>query len=192
MRKTLIFVLLLSLVACSKEMYKSRVNKVKPSQGVYQNSNIVNTWCSEEDNNWKLVFTSDYKCYQYYSNTLKETDTYTISNTSPQCGMSVPITNYTSYLKLKNASTGDSICYEINGITEKTMSLRPIDRGGTVLFYRQTISQHKSDDIKKYEYKGIDSFKGDTLAFIMYNFIENKSQYINKPASVLFSKLLMR
>ena len=107
------------------------------SQTPYQNSSIVSTWISEEDVNWKLIFTTSNKCYQYDKNTLIETDTFSISNTTPQCGITVPIDNYTKYLQLKNVLSGDITCYEINGITSASLSLRVIDKGGSMVFIRQ-------------------------------------------------------
>lgn len=107
------------------------------SQTLYKNSSIVGTWVSEDDSNWKLIFTADNKCYQYYSNSLTETDSFIISNTSPQCGVRVPIDNYTSYLQLINTQNAETICYEINGITDKNLSLRVIDNGGAIVFVKQ-------------------------------------------------------
>lgn len=102
-----------------------------------QNSSIIGTWLSEKDSNWKLVFTSS-NCYQYYNNILIETNTYSISNTTPQCGKVVPITNYTSYLKLTEVNnTSNFTCYEINGITSQYLSLRQIDKGVILLFIKQ-------------------------------------------------------
>ena len=107
------------------------------SQTPYKNSSIVSTWISEEDTNWKLTFTTNNKCYQYYSNTLIETDTFSISNTTPQCGITVPIDKYTNYLQLKNMLSGNITCYEINGITSACLSLRVVDKGGSIVFIRQ-------------------------------------------------------
>ena len=101
-----------------------------------QNSSMVGLWISEADSNWKLKFTAD-KCYQYYADTLVETDSYVISNTSPQCGKTVPADNYTSYLKLTNlGDASDVICYHINGINNKNLSLTMVGNGGQMVFKR--------------------------------------------------------
>lgn len=113
------------------------INMSSNSQTPYQNSSIVSTWISEEDIYWKLTFTTDNKCYQYYKNSLIETDSFSISNTTPQCGIIVPVNSYTSYLQLTNLLLGDITCYEINGITNKSLSLRVIDKGGVIVFIRQ-------------------------------------------------------
>jgi hypothetical protein len=105
----------------------------KPSR---QSSSIVGSWISEADSNWKLKFTSE-RCYQYYADTLVETDHYVISNTSPQCGSTVPVDNYTSYLKLSDLNdTTSIICYHINGINSKNLSLTMVGRGGQMVFER--------------------------------------------------------
>ncbi|MDX5418443.1 MAG: hypothetical protein LPK09_04445 [Hymenobacteraceae bacterium] len=98
---------------------------------------MAGTWRSEEDDNWKLVFTDEGICYQYYQEDLLETDTYTVSNTSPQCDQEVPVDSHTSYLQLENMETNESTCYEINGITANTLSLRPLTMGGVVVFKKQ-------------------------------------------------------
>lgn len=114
-----------------------------------QNSSIVGTWVSEKDRRWKLVFTADLKCKQYYENELNETDSYVISNTSPQCGETVPIEEHTSYLQLTNLADGDKICYEINGISPAILSLRVVDRGGAMVFKRQRNSKNQ-EKTKRY------------------------------------------
>jgi hypothetical protein len=102
-----------------------------------QNSSIVGTWLSETDSKWKMVFTST-KCYQYYEGALVETNSYLISNTSPQCGKVVPVDNYTSYLKLTDDQSSTNVtCYEINGITSKNLSIRPVNNGKILTFVRQ-------------------------------------------------------
>ena len=102
-----------------------------------QDSSIVGTWISEKDHKWKMVFTAD-NCIQYYDGTITDKDYYFIANTSPQCGQVVPIDNYTSYLKLVQVSSGKvQICYEINGITPKSLSLRPVDNGRIFVFDKQ-------------------------------------------------------
>jgi hypothetical protein len=102
-----------------------------------QNSSIVGTWLSESDSKWKLVFTTT-KCYQYYGGTLVETNSYLISNTSPQCGKVVPVDNYTNYLKLIDDQSSTNVnCYEINGITSQNLSLRPVNNGKILIFVRQ-------------------------------------------------------
>ena len=53
---------------------------------------------------------------------------------------------------------------------------------------QKKLSQSKGAEIK-YEYKALESFKNDTLNYVLYNFIHHKNQYIGKPVSVLFDKL---
>lgn len=91
-------------------------------------STIIGAWISEVDNKWKLTFTVDNKCHQYYDNILSETDTVIISNTTPQCGVAVDVDTYTNYLQQKNiADTTDKQCYLINGITNTNLSISVVD-----------------------------------------------------------------
>jgi hypothetical protein len=98
---------------------------------------IVGTWVSEEDIKWKLVFTSENKLLQYYKNELVETDSVVITNSSPQCGETVVINEFTNFLQLTDLSNGEKTCYEINGISKTSLSLRVIGRGGALVFTRQ-------------------------------------------------------
>ncbi len=118
-----------SLLAVIEEIHKNH-NIVSKS--------IVGTWIAEKDSKSKWVFTSDLKCKRYYDSVLLSTYTYSISNTSPQCGETVPVEQHTSYLKLtKEGPVNSKRCYEINGITAEKLSLRVVDRGGLLLFDRQ-------------------------------------------------------
>jgi len=101
-------------------------------------SSIIGVWKCESDNNWKMVFTANNRCYHYTKEVLTRTDSFIISNTTPQCGEDVPVDSTTSYLQLNNlADTSNHICYEINGITNKYLSLRPVWTGGVIIFDRQ-------------------------------------------------------
>jgi len=61
----------------------------------------------------------------------------------------------------------------------------------TILFVSCASQKKLSDNNRKqnYEYKALESFKGDTLNYVVSNFVEHKNQYIGKPASVLFNDL---
>ena len=61
----------------------------------------------------------------------------------------------------------------------------------TILFVSCASQKKLSDNNRKqnYEYKALESFKGDTLNYVISNFVEHKNQYIGKPVSVLFDKL---
>ena len=101
-----------------------------------ESERILGTWVCDSDKSWQLAFTKT-KCTQHYSCEAPEVDTYTIANTSPQCGATVPVDQHTSYLQLTNATTHETTCYEINGLTAKTLSLRPIEHGGALVFTRK-------------------------------------------------------
>lgn len=99
---------------------------------------------SEKDPLWKLIFTADKKCKQYYDGKVSERDTVVLSNKTPQCGETVPVTVNTSYLQLINlADRSDYICYEIAGLTKHALNIRPVDRGGFMIFYKHENSTAK-------------------------------------------------
>ena len=101
-----------------------------------QDSSIVGSWQSEEDSDIVYVFKNDNKCYIYYLQELYKTSNFTISNTTPQCGITVPIDKYTSYLQLQDVQSNESECYLINGITDDYLSLSIVDRGGVIIYKR--------------------------------------------------------
>lgn len=103
-----------------------------------QNQTIQGTWIAEKDAKSKWVFTSDGNCKKYYNGELQNTYAYSMNNTSPQCGETVPVNSNTQYLKLTKIGKVDTeYCYEINGITTEKLSLRQVGRGGLLLFNKQ-------------------------------------------------------
>lgn len=96
---------------------------------------IIGTWISEQDKNWKLVFTKD-KCTQYYSAQAPEVDRYSISNKSPQCGTKVLVEPFTSYLQLTD-NEHLTLCYELTGLNATNLAFRPVDTGGVMVFRRK-------------------------------------------------------
>ena len=101
-----------------------------------QNASIIGTWGLEGDPNLKMEFQSPNRCLHYFPGQPVEEFTYSIANTTPQCGTEVYIDQHTSYLTL-TGSFGEELCFEINGITEKTLSITQLGRGGYMLFYRE-------------------------------------------------------
>lgn len=75
---------------------------------------IIGTWISEKDSNWKIEFTTTNNCYWYYENSKTETFTYYLSN--EKGGES----SDGSYLKLKDINSSDIYNYYIHGITEES------------------------------------------------------------------------
>ena len=98
---------------------------------------IIGTWLSETDPNWKLVFFTNGTCVQYYGSQILEMDNYFISNTTPQCEENVLVDDKTSYLMLTNQETAEEECYEVYGITDEYLNIRPIHKGGFMIFVRQ-------------------------------------------------------
>ena len=118
----------------------------KPKHELFPLSKVINTnditifgkWVSSDDSLWVLNFTSSTTCKQYYNGILKEVDSVIISNSSTQCGVSVDTADNARFMQLINkANTADVICYEIYGITDKTLTIVPIRAGGSMVFWRQ-------------------------------------------------------
>lgn len=128
--KTKIKLLLIAFVIAS-----SFINVAKATD--YPFTAITYTWTSENDNNWKITFFSDKTCKQFYQNELIETDTFILTNSTPQCGKDVFIDQNTCYLQLTNILTKEPICYEIYGLTSTILTLRMIDNGNILIFNRQ-------------------------------------------------------
>ena len=78
---------------------------------------IIGEWVSTEDNNWKLVFNHQGKCYDYYQGKLESTYTYSISEETADNGVVF------SYLKLVEVSDNDVLQYDINALDENNLAL---------------------------------------------------------------------
>ena len=102
-----------------------------------QEHTLIGKWASDSDTNWTIEFNEQNECVWRYNENVTEQFSYAISNISPQCGYDVPVDDSTSYLELSNTKNGNTLCYEINGITEEILSLRLVEQGGFLLFKRQ-------------------------------------------------------
>ncbi|MDO6389918.1 hypothetical protein Q4E40_07250 [Pontibacter sp. BT731] len=98
---------------------------------------ILGTWLSEEDKNWKLVFTSDGKCIQHYGDEVISTENYSISNTSPQCGLEFTVDANSTFLQLINVGDESTICYYITGLSDEYLTLSVVGRGGVLAFFKK-------------------------------------------------------
>jgi hypothetical protein len=111
---------------------------INPENTVVQDSiKILGTWVSEEDKSWKLIFTPDGKCYQHYGEEVIFTESFAISNTSPQCDFEVTVDANSAFLQLTNVDDQSETCYYINGLSDKYLSLSPVGQGGVLLFVRK-------------------------------------------------------
>ncbi len=102
-------------------------------------NNIIGTFVNENDPGWVLTFSTNGKCYWYDGvGTLKATYSYTITNSTPQCGTDVDVdeSHETDYLQLTDDSTNSTDCYVINGIST-VLSIRPVGAGGLAIFDKQ-------------------------------------------------------
>jgi len=102
-----------------------------------QETSILGSWISEVDNNFKMVFSGN-TCAWMYSGHPSTTYSFKLSNTSPQCGEIVPASSEINYLKLVNLDdSNDGICHEVYSLSATTLTLRPVDKSGFLIFNRQ-------------------------------------------------------
>ncbi len=100
-------------------------------------NNVVGTWEAEEDPNWRMRFTSAGKFIEYYVGHQNDSSNYVISNTSPQCGQTVPVDQYTAYISLtKLSDSTKKHCYLLNGTTDSTLSISPLENNRYWIFKR--------------------------------------------------------
>ena len=103
-----------------------------------EKEDIIGTWVSEDTPEWKWVFKSDGKCYDYYNGVLTDTYTYTLSTTSPQCGQVVPTGDKFTYLKLVNDKDSNlTFCYEVFSLDKTNLEIRMFDRANFLRFVKQ-------------------------------------------------------
>lgn len=112
--------------------------KTDPQYLIDERVNIIGTFISEEDPQYSMVFSTNGKCYDYYSGNLAGTYSYSLSNTSPQCGQDILVdeSQETSYLSLTDDSNGVPTCYEINGVSS-VLSLTQISTQKVMIFNKQ-------------------------------------------------------
>lgn len=107
-----------------------------PDYLIKERENIVGVWYSESDKSYKLEFSTSGVCTAYYENIFLTSYSYSISNTSPQCGIEVLVdsdqeqTSYLQLVEINNSSGGK--CYEINGVGE-LLSLTSVDNGNLLI-----------------------------------------------------------
>lgn len=103
-----------------------------------EKEDIIGTWVSEDTPEWKWVFKSDGKCYDYYDGVLTDTYTYTLSTSSPQCGQVVPTGDKFTYLKLvDDKDSTNTFCYEVFSLDKTNLEIRMFDRASFLRFVKQ-------------------------------------------------------
>ena len=137
MRKVTFVAIIVAVITC--------LNTIKSSSGPLKHqykrklydSTIVGPWIADQDSTFLMVFQDEHTCMKFYGGILKETDSVIISNTSPQCGVTVPVNINTTYMQLINkANPSQHFCYEITGLTSLSLAFRSVDMGPVILFYR--------------------------------------------------------
>lgn len=99
--------------------------------------NIVGTWLSE-DGEWKFVFTPQI-CKEYHGGSLSNLYQYRISADSIQCGGKVHDSgnDQDDYLQLTGLADGHKMCFLINSVGKKVLSLTDVLKYLPSIFIRQ-------------------------------------------------------
>jgi len=96
---------------------------------------IIGKWVSKDDKNWTLEFKSDSTCVEKYADGKSTIYNISMSNTTPQCGHTVDIDQYTMYISMTQADKPHiKVCYLLNGRSGSSLSLSPIDSYKVFLF----------------------------------------------------------
>ncbi len=135
-----ISVILIIIYGCSHFSPASPRPAPQPQYLIDDMNNIIGTFVNENDPDWVLTFSTNGKCYWYDKvGTLEATYSYTITNTTPQCGLEVDVdeSHETDYLQLTDDSTRSTDCYAINGIST-VLSIRPLGGGRLLVFNKQS------------------------------------------------------
>lgn len=130
--KKLISICLLFFVftfSCKAQSQLQQVNSVS--------NQLIGTWISEDDTNWKIQFNTNGNCYWYYTNEDTEVFSYSISTTSPQCGYEVRVNTADDYYLKLTDSDNEVICYEILGVDSSTLSLSTIGLGVKYFYFNK-------------------------------------------------------
>ncbi len=101
---------------------------------------IIGVWISDEDKKWRIEFKTNGECIWIYQGT-KTIDTfiYRITDSMPICSLETsPIdpSEKVTFLELVDKKDGMKLCYEINGVSDKTLSITELEGGGYLLFNR--------------------------------------------------------
>ena len=103
-----------------------------------EKEDIIGTWVSEDTPEWKRIFKEDGKCYDYYNGALTNTYNYTLSTTSPQCGLVVPTGDKFTYLKLVDDKDSNfTFCYEVFSLDKTNLEIRMFNNADFLRFVRQ-------------------------------------------------------
>lgn len=99
---------------------------------------LIGIWLPAGSDNSSWEFTSEGKCYQYYTGEETEVYIFSIEATSPQCDFEVEEGPNYSYLKLVNIiNNSDVYCYEILTLSSDKLQIRLLGTGYVSNFYKR-------------------------------------------------------
>ena len=102
---------------------------------------IIGIWVAE-DKSSQLEFKATGECFESAPSS-KVSDVYTykiidiMPNCSPKESMIIDPKQTVTFLEMIEKGTGLQYCYQINGITATTLSLRMLGSGGYILYKRK-------------------------------------------------------
>lgn len=86
---------------------------------------VIGAWVAEEGT-WTFIFSADMRCSEYVDGKLETRYFYKITPANSVCGKQSEVDGKDatiSFLQLNNVKTKEQICYIINGISNKTLSI---------------------------------------------------------------------
>lgn len=114
----------------------------------YERKKIQGMWISEEGN-WSFKFDANMKCIEYIDGKLQASYIYKITSGNSVCGRERKVDlkdTLVSFLQLEDVKSHERTCYEINGVSDLTLSIMGYKE--PTLFNRKTVKQQPGKDGK--------------------------------------------
>lgn len=122
----IITMLLLTFVSCKAQLTTNNQEQINAYK-----TKIIGTWVDEDD--YKLVFSSNGTCKEYDGVNLITTYDFSIKNNNCE----KIYANDTVYLKWKDREDSQITCFEILNVTNNSLSIMIIDRAKRLFFNKQ-------------------------------------------------------
>ncbi|WP_439504736.1 hypothetical protein [Sediminibacterium sp.] len=130
-----LFLLALVFIIFSGSLHSQTINSERKL--------IVGTWISTEAD-WTFIFDKDSLCKEYMDKQLISKYAYKVTSANSYCGKISKVNlndQSISYLQLNNLETKEITCYEINGVSTRTLSITEYMMPEPALFRRKVVQK---------------------------------------------------
>jgi hypothetical protein len=106
---------------------------------------LVGTWVNAEDRTDKYVFLTNGDCRYYYYGSKKPFNyKYSVTNDPSRCDSAFKkqAGDTTAFIRLYDIDEKSTSCYVINGVSTKSLAVRPFGEGGHILYLKQVAKRH--------------------------------------------------